>query len=41
MELLLLILLVTLLGIGALTWGTDTSDSSTDPRRPQSPVGLF
>jgi hypothetical protein len=41
MELLVLILFLALLGIAALTWGVDTSDSSTDPRRPQSPVGIF
>ena len=40
MELLLIILFVALLGIGAQTWGVDSSDSSTDPRRPIRPTGL-
>jgi hypothetical protein len=39
MELLLFILLVILLGIGA-QFGVDSSDSSSDPRRPITPVGL-
>ena len=41
MELLLIILFLAVLGIAAQGWGVDSSDSSTDPRRPQSPVGLF
>ena len=40
MELLLVILLLTVLGLAATTIGVDSSDSSTDPRRPATPVGL-
>ena len=39
MELLLFILFATLLGIAA-QFGVDSSDSSSDPRRPLTPVGL-
>ena len=40
MELLLIILFMALLGIAAQTLGVDSSDSSTDPRRPYSPIGI-
>ena len=40
MELLLIILFVALLGVAALTLGVDSSDSSTDPRRPIRPTGI-
>jgi len=38
-ELMLVILLLTVLGLVA-QFGVDSSDSSTDPRRPARPVGL-
>ena len=40
MDLLLVILFATILGVAALGWGVDSSDSSSDPRRPAQPVGL-
>ncbi|HET9346743.1 MAG TPA: hypothetical protein VFO05_13700 [Candidatus Limnocylindrales bacterium] len=40
MELLVIILFLAVLGIGAQAWGVDSSDASTDPRRPFSPIGL-
>ena len=40
MELLLIILFMALLGIAAQTLGIDSSDSSTDPRRPIRPTGI-
>jgi hypothetical protein len=40
MELLLLILFLAAVGVAAQAWGVDSSDSSTDPRRPIRPTGL-
>jgi type II secretory pathway pseudopilin PulG len=39
-EMLVVILLLALLGVLAVQLGVDTSDSSTDPRRPGRPVDL-
>jgi hypothetical protein len=40
MELFLIILFLALLGVAAQAWGVDSSDSSSDPRRPIRPTGL-
>jgi hypothetical protein len=39
-EVLVVILLFTMLGIFATQLGVDSSASSSDPRRPATPVGL-
>jgi hypothetical protein len=39
-ELLIVILLLTVLGILATQLGVDSSASSSDPRRPSEPIGL-
>ncbi len=39
-EMLIVILLLTVLGVLATQLGVDSSDSSSDPRRPVTPVGL-
>ena len=39
-ELFVVILLLAVLGILALQVGVDSSNSSTDPRRPARPVGI-
>ncbi len=39
-EMLIVILLLTVLGVLATQLGVDSSDSSSDPRRPGTPVGL-
>ena len=39
-EMLIVILLLAVLGILATQLGVDSSDSSSDPRRPATPVGL-
>ena len=39
-EMLIVILLLTVLGVLATQLGVDSSDSSSDPRRPATPIGL-
>jgi hypothetical protein len=39
-EMLIVILLLTVLGVLATQLGVDSSDSSSDLRRPATPVGL-
>jgi nitrogen fixation-related uncharacterized protein len=44
MELVVLLLpvvILALLDIAALRWGVDSRPGSTDPRRPDEPVGLW
>jgi Tfp pilus assembly protein PilX len=34
------LVILALLGLAAQHWGVDSRDMSTDPRRPNQPVGL-
>lgn len=34
------LVILALLGLAAQHWGVDSRDMSTDPRRPNSPIGI-
>jgi nitrogen fixation-related uncharacterized protein len=41
LALVLPVVILALLGVAALRWGVDSREGSTDPRRPNEPVGLW